>query len=66
VPVGLWQDRQLTDVGKWVDGLVDAAVPLWQRAQFGSAVNRLWLGLAPNQLLVLWQVSQLVVAPVVE
>jgi hypothetical protein len=57
----LWQLTQFTEVGMCVASLPVAAFPLWQLAQFVAAVNKLWSGLEPNQVLVdLWQVSHTV------
>jgi hypothetical protein len=63
---GLWQLRQLTVVGKCALFLPVAAEPLWHRAQLLSVSigAMVWLGRAPNQLLVLWQLSQPLVTPV--
>jgi len=60
-PLVLWQLTQLTLVGMCVATLPVAALPLWQLEQFVAAVNRLWSGLEPSQVLVdLWQFSQTV------
>jgi hypothetical protein len=60
-PLVLWQLAQLTEVGMCEPVLPVAALPLWQLEQLVAAVNKLWSGLAPNQVLVdLWQVSHTV------
>ena len=60
-PVVVWQLMQFTEVGMCVPVLPVAALPLWQLEHTVAAVNRLWSGLEPNQVLVdLWQLSQTV------
>ena len=57
----LWQLTQSVVVMKCWAFLPEAAEPLWQLEQTVALVNRLWLTLAPSQLLVdLWQFSHVV------
>jgi hypothetical protein len=56
----VWQLMQLALVGMCVALLPVAELPLWQLEQLVDALNRLWSGLEPAQVLVdLWQLSQL-------
>ena len=56
----LWQLTQFAAVGIWFAVLPVAALPLWQVEHTVAAVNKLWSGFEPNQVLVdLWQLSQL-------
>ena len=52
--------QERIQVGMWPLGLPLVAVPLWQLAQSVAAVKVLCSGLAPDQPVVLWQVSQVV------
>ena len=47
-------------MGMCVPCLPVAALPLWHVMQLVAAVNVPWSGLAPAQLFVLWQLSQVV------
>jgi hypothetical protein len=59
--VVLWQLTQLTVVGMCWAFLPVAELPLWQLEHTVALVNKLWLTLAPSQLLVdLWQFSHVV------
>ena len=54
--VVVWQVSQAAVVGRWVEGLPVAVVPLWQVAQVPGAAPE-WLNRAPENDVVLWQVS---------
>jgi hypothetical protein len=60
--VTLWQLTQfVAAVGMCVPLFPAAALPLWQLEQLVDALNRLWSGLEPAQVLVdLWQLSHTV------
>ncbi|MBL0147938.1 MAG: hypothetical protein IPP87_04085 [Ideonella sp.] len=61
LPVAEWQAMQLVaPTGMCPLGLPITGEPLWQVAQLVATVNVLWSGLAPSQVLVVWQPSQLV------
>jgi hypothetical protein len=48
----LWQLTQFTVVGMWVLLFPVAALLLWQVEQLVDALNKLWSGLEPVQVLV--------------